>query len=93
MDEVRLPRPRAFGDVFCGWALWRRLGLNSFWQERLDQGEGDVPGSKVAAILTVKRLCAPGGELSIERRGYPIWRPGNAQAKRGYSRDHRPDSQ
>jgi hypothetical protein len=37
----------------------------------LDAEPGDVPWSRVAAILAINRLCAPGSELSIEQRWYP----------------------
>jgi len=30
-----------------------------------------VPWSRVAAVLAINRLCAPGSELAIEQRGYP----------------------
>ena len=31
----------------------------------------DVPWSRVAALLAINRLCAPGSELAIEQRWYP----------------------
>jgi hypothetical protein len=39
----------------------------------LDRGEEapDVPWSRIAALLAIHRLCAPGSELSIEERWYP----------------------
>jgi hypothetical protein len=33
--------------------------------------EADVPCSRVAAVLAINRLCAPGSELAIEERWYP----------------------
>jgi len=37
----------------------------------LDQEPAEVPWSRVAAVLAMNRLCAPGSELAIEERWYP----------------------
>src|SRR5882762_2174753 len=37
----------------------------------MDGDSADVPWSKVAALLAINRLCAPGSELAIEERWYP----------------------
>jgi transposase len=71
VNQVRLERTRQFGSCYLGWELWKRLGLEPFFQERVDQQEADVPWSKVAALLAINRLCAPGSELAIEERWYP----------------------
>ncbi len=73
LDKVRLERSRRFGDCFLGWELWQRLELDRFWEGRLDRPEEvvDVPWSRVAALLAINRLCAPGSELAIEERWYP----------------------
>ncbi len=36
-----------------------------------DEQEADVAWSRVAAVLAINRLCAPGSELAIEERWYP----------------------
>jgi transposase len=46
------------------------LELDRFWQERLGELRGEVPWEKVAELLAVNRLCAPGSELSIHERWY-----------------------
>ncbi|OQB90782.1 MAG: Transposase DDE domain protein [Verrucomicrobia bacterium ADurb.Bin122] len=73
LDQVRLERSRRFGDCFLGLELWRRLELDRFWEPLLDRPEdrADVPWSRVAALLAINRLCAPGSELAIEERWYP----------------------
>lgn len=70
LDRVRWTRARDFGDVFLGWALWQRLGLKAFWEQAVDAVPADVPWSRVAALLAINRLCAPGSELAIEERWY-----------------------
>jgi len=71
LKKVRLERPRQFGNCFLALELWKRLGLGEFWQSRLDEEAAEVPWSRVAAVLAINRLCAPGSELSIEERWYP----------------------
>src|SRR6266568_3199438 len=71
LNQVRLERTRQFGTCWLGLELWRRLGLDQFFEEALDEQEADVPWSRIAALLAVNRLCAPGSELAIEERWYP----------------------
>jgi transposase len=71
VNRVRLERTRQFGSCFLGWELWKRLGLDRFFEQRIDDDAADVPWSRVAALLTINRLCAPGSELAIEQRWYP----------------------
>lgn len=71
LNKVRLERTRQFANCYLGLELWKRLGLDKFFEELLDGEPADVPWSRVAAILAVNRLCAPGSELSIEQRWYP----------------------
>jgi transposase len=71
VNRVRLERTRQFGAGWLGWELWKRLGLDSFFEQKLDGAPADVPWSMVAAILSINRLCMPGSELAIEERWYP----------------------
>jgi len=71
VNRVRLERMRQFGACWLGLELWRRLGLDRFFEECLDEQAADVPWSRVAAVLAINRLCAPGSELAIEERWYP----------------------
>src|SRR5213594_3662232 len=71
LNKVRLERVRQFGNCFVGLELWKRLGLDRFYEALLDGEAADVAWSRVAAVLAINRLCAPGSELSIEERWYP----------------------
>ena len=73
LDQVRLERSRRFGDSFLGLELWKRLELDRFWEALLDEpgAATEVPWSRIAALLAINRLCAPGSELAIEERWYP----------------------
>src|SRR5438445_4478873 len=71
VNRVRLERTRQFGTCFLGWELWKRLGLDQFFAQAVDKEAAEVPWSRVAAVLAINRLCAPGSELAIEERWYP----------------------
>src|SRR5215813_4270889 len=57
--RVRLERTRQFGACYLGLELWRRLELDRFFEQAVDDDPADVPWSRVAALLTINRLCAP----------------------------------
>ena len=71
LNRVRLERSRQFGASFLGLELWKRLELDRFFEQAVDDKTADVPWSRVAAVLAINRLCAPGSELAIEERWYP----------------------
>ena len=71
VSQVRFERVRQFGNCFLGWVLWQRLGLDRFFQIRLDPEAAEVPWSRVAALLAINRLCAPSSERGTEERWYP----------------------
>ena len=71
IQRVRLERTRQLGPSLLGLMLWRQLQLDEFFAARVDQAEAAVPWSRVAAVLAINRLCAPGSELAIEERWYP----------------------
>jgi len=71
LNRVRLERSRQFGASFLGLELWKRLELDRFFERAVDDKKADVPWSRVAAVLAINRLCAPGSELAIEERWYP----------------------
>jgi transposase len=72
VNRVRLERTREFGSCFLGWELWKHLGLDRFFEQAVDEEAAEVPWSRVAAVLAINRLCAPGSELAIEERWYPV---------------------
>src|SRR5437667_405457 len=71
VNRVRLERTRQFGGCFLGWEVWKRLELNRFFELTMDEEAAEVPWSRVAAVLAINRLCAPGSELAVEERWYP----------------------
>jgi transposase len=71
LNKVRLERTRQFGACYLGLELWKRLQLDHFFEQVVDDDPADVPWSRVAALLAINRLCAPGSELAVEQRWYP----------------------
>jgi transposase len=71
VNKVRLERTRQFGACYLGLELWKRLQLDCFFEQVVDDEPADVPWSRVTALLAINRLCAPGSELAIEQRWYP----------------------
>jgi transposase len=70
VNEVRIERGRAFGDVWLGWTLWRALGLDGECARLLREGREAVPWATMAAILVIARLCEPSSELNIAEDWY-----------------------
>lgn len=71
LGKVRLERARHFGNCFLGLELWKRLKLDLLLEQLMDHDAAAVPWSRVAALLAINRLCAPGSELAIEECWYP----------------------
>jgi transposase len=71
LNKVRLERTREFGACYLGLELWKRLELDRFFEQMMDDEPAAVRWSRVAALLAINRLCAPGSELAIEQRWYP----------------------
>jgi transposase len=65
IKALRVERPRRFGDVYLGLALWRRLKLDSFFNDAMELGHEEIAWSTMACILTLARFCAPSSELQI----------------------------
>jgi hypothetical protein len=60
VKKVRVERTRRLRDCYLGLELWKRLGLDEFLAQHLDRDGPDVAWSRVAAVLAINRLCAPG---------------------------------
>jgi len=71
LNKVRLERSRQFGNCYVGLDLWKRLELDQFYEELIDEKQAEVPWSRIAALLAINRLCEPSSELAVEERWYP----------------------
>ena len=67
---IRLERSLQFGGVWLGWTLWNALGLEDLLGGLIPEGQEEVSWAKMAAILTIARLCEPSSELHIAEDWY-----------------------
>jgi transposase len=70
LGELELRNPRVFGNCWLGCELWRELGLDEFWQERLSEGREVIGWEKVLQLLVVNRLIEPGSEYRLHRHWF-----------------------
>jgi len=69
-SRARVERLRRFGEVYMGLALWRRLKLDAFFEEAMDEGRAEIAWGTTACILTLARFCAPSSELQVAEFWY-----------------------
>jgi transposase len=69
-SRVSVERLRDFGAPYLGLALWRRLGLERFFDEAVEPGREEIAWPVMAAILTLARFCAPSSELQAAEFWY-----------------------
>jgi transposase len=70
LSGLELRRPRVFGSCWLACRLWRQLGLEEFWQPRLEGERGAVSWEKVLRLLVVNRLLEPGSEFRLHRHWF-----------------------
>jgi transposase len=70
LSGLELRRARAFGNCWLACELWRTLGLEEFWQQRLPEGREEVNWEKVLRLLVVNRWIAPGSEFRVHRQWF-----------------------
>ena len=70
LSELTLQHPRVFGDGWLACRLWDELQLNSFWRERLPDGQAEVSWFKVLELLAVRQLVCPGSKWHWHRRWF-----------------------
>lgn len=70
LSGMELRNPRVFGNCWLGCQLWRQLGLDEFWQQRLPEGREAISWEKVLQLLVVNRLIEPGSEFRLHRHWF-----------------------
>ena len=70
LSGLELRRPRVFGNCWLGCELWRRLGLDEFWRQRLPEAREKVSWEKVLQLLVVNGLLDPGSEFQVHRQWF-----------------------
>ena len=67
LSQVELRRPRQWGACWLALELWRQLGLDRFWAERLGPSRKGTRWDQVLFVLVAYRLIAPGSEWRLHR--------------------------
>ena len=74
LGKVGWTNARAFGDVWLGWRLWRKLNLDKIVARHIKTGRETVSPATMVAIEVIARLCiGQGGETSefgLVEQGY-----------------------
>ncbi len=65
--EIELRRPRQFGACWLALELWKRLGLDEFFESRLPPSRQRTRWTNVLQALTAYRLIDPGSEFRLHR--------------------------
>jgi len=69
-QEYALRRPRSYGDCWLALELWRLLGLDEFWTEKLGWTREGTDWAKTLLVSVAYRLIAPGSEWRCWRLWY-----------------------
>ena len=70
LKRLRLVRPRTFGACWLALLLWRELGLDRFWNEKLPLSRKGTPWDQVLFVLVAYRLLSPGSEWRLHREWF-----------------------
>ena len=67
LKDFELHRPRHWGGCWLFSEVWRELGLDGFWRERLGVSREGTDWEHVLQILCCYRLLDPGSEWRLHR--------------------------
>jgi transposase len=70
LAQMSLRRPRQWGACWLGCELWRQLGLDAFWRERLPASREGTRWDLVLQTLVLYRLIDPGAEWRLHRHWF-----------------------
>ena len=70
LSELSLHRPRQWGACWLALELWRELGLDEFWRERLVESRKGTRWDLVFTTLSIYRWLSPGSEWRLHREWF-----------------------
>ena len=70
LREFQLHRPRQWGGCWLFSELWKQLGLDEFWRQRLGVSREGCDWEHVLQTLCCYRLLDPGSEWRLHRHWY-----------------------
>jgi transposase len=70
LDQLELRRPRQWGACWLTSVLYHKLGLDTFWSERLPSSRKGTRWDQVLQTLVSYRLIDPGSEWRLHREWF-----------------------
>ena len=70
LKDVELSRPRQWGACWLACTLYKQLGLNTFWAEKLLPNRKGTRWDLIVQALCCYRLIDPGSEWRLHRHWY-----------------------
>jgi hypothetical protein len=70
LKDFSLHRPRQWGACWLACELYRQLGLDEFWREKLPPSREGTSWSDIRQTLVCYRLIAPGSEWKLHRQWF-----------------------
>jgi transposase len=70
LAELKLCRPRQWGACWLALHLWREVGLDQFWLQRLPPNRKGTRWDQILAVLVCYRLLDPGSEWQLHRQWF-----------------------
>lgn len=70
LDAMELHSPRQWGACWLACVLYRELGLDRFWAERLEDSREGTSWSDIVQTLVCYRLIDPGSEWRLHRQWF-----------------------
>ena len=70
LSDYHLSRPRQYGACWLACDLWRQLGLDQFWADKLPPSREGTDWAKLLQVSVAYRLIAPGSEWRCHRQWY-----------------------
>ena len=68
IGKVRVERVRRFGDAWLALALWRKLGLDEFFERMMPRGREVIGWDMMSCVSVISRFCDPSSELAVAER-------------------------
>jgi len=70
LADYQLSHPRQYGACWLACDLWRQLGLDQFWAEKLPPSREGTDWARLLQVSVAYRLIAPGSEWRCHRQWY-----------------------
>ncbi len=70
LEDYRLSRARQYGACWLACDLWRQLGRDQFWAQKLPPSREGTDWARLLEVSSAYRLIAPGSEWRCHRQWY-----------------------